>query len=72
MLSLEQALTAYTIAGARQLGITAQTGSLRMGKAADFVILHEDLFKQQVTSIHSTKVDAVFVGGRLVSGKVPW
>lgn len=72
MLSLEQALTAYTIAGARQLGIAAQTGSLRKGKAADFVILHEDLFKQQATSIHSTKVNAVFVGGRLVSGKMPW
>jgi predicted amidohydrolase YtcJ len=71
MLSLEQALTAYTIAGARQLGIADQTGSLQKGKAADFVILHEDLFKQQAKSIHSTKVHAVFVGGRLVSGNEP-
>lgn len=71
MLNLEQALTAYTIAGARQLGIASQTGSLEKGKAADFVIVHEDLFSQQAPSIHSTKVDAVFVGGRLVSGKEP-
>jgi predicted amidohydrolase YtcJ len=70
-LSLEQALTAYTIAGARQLGSAARTGSLQKGKAADFVILHEDLFKQQTQSIHSSKVEAVFVGGRLVSGNEP-
>lgn len=71
-LSLEQAITAYTIAGARQLGIADRAGSLQKGKAADFVILHEDLFKQPTQSIHSARVDAVFVGGRLVSGKESW
>jgi predicted amidohydrolase YtcJ len=70
-LSLEQALMAYTIGGARQLGIAARTGSLLKGKEADFVILHDDLFKQQTQLIHSAKVDAVFVGGHLVSGREP-
>jgi cytosine/adenosine deaminase-related metal-dependent hydrolase len=41
-LRLDQALAAYTLNGARQLGISDEVGSLEVGKKADLVIVSRD------------------------------
>jgi predicted amidohydrolase YtcJ len=67
-LSLEQALTAYTMNGARQLGIGAEVGSIEPGKKADFVVVSSDLFSMPASRIHSAKVAAVVLNGRVTAG----
>jgi predicted amidohydrolase YtcJ len=67
-LSLEQALAAYTLNGARQLGVAAETGSIEAGKKADFVVVASDLFSMPASRIHSAKVAAVVLNGRVTAG----
>jgi predicted amidohydrolase YtcJ len=67
-LSLQQSLTAYTLNGARQLGIGAETGSIEKGKKADFVVVANDFFSVPVERIHTTRVDAVVLDGRVTAG----
>jgi predicted amidohydrolase YtcJ len=67
-LSLEQALSAYTLNGARQLGIGAEVGSIESGKKADFVVVSGDLFSVPASRIHSAKVAAVVLNGRVTAG----
>lgn len=67
-LSLEQSLAAYTLNGARQLGIAAETGSIESGKKADFVVVTSDLFSMPASRIHSAKVAAVVLNGRVTAG----
>ncbi len=67
-LSLEQSLAAYTLNGARQLGIAAETGSIESGKKADFVVVSGDLFSLPASRIHSAKVAAVVFNGRVTAG----
>ena len=52
-LTLEGALQAYTIAGARQLGLEAMTGSIKVGKRVDLCVFDRDL-----TSSSSDQIDA--------------
>jgi hypothetical protein len=42
-LSVAEAIDAYTINGARMLGIDKEAGSLDVGKSADFVVLDRDI-----------------------------
>ena len=44
-LSIDEALRAYTINGARRLGIDGVAGTLESGKSADFVIVDRDPLK---------------------------
>jgi predicted amidohydrolase YtcJ len=67
-LSLKQSLAAYTLNGARQLGVATETGSLETGKKADFVVVAGDLFAMPASRIHSAKVVAVVMGGRVTAG----
>lgn len=69
-LTLEQALAAYTLNGARQLGIAAETGSIETGKKADFVVVSSDLFALPPSRIHSAKVAAVVFNGRVTAGNL--
>lgn len=70
-LTLSQALAAYSINGARQLGIGDETGSLEVGKKADFVIVSRDLFKLPSQQIHESLADATVLDGKLTSGALP-
>jgi predicted amidohydrolase YtcJ len=70
-LTLPQALAAYTLAGARQLAIADEVGTLEAGKRADLVILDSDPFAVRIEALHHIKVKAVFHDGNLVAGALP-
>ena len=70
-LGLDQALAAYTLNGARQLGIDGETGSLEVGKKADLVIASRDPFKVPVRQIHAAVVNAAVLDGKLTAGVLP-
>ena len=65
--SLDTLLRAYTIEGATLNHRERDTGSLEVGKAADFIILDRDLFAIPPEDIGETRVLATFVDGVQVS-----
>ncbi len=65
-ISLEQALRAYTLAGAYASFEENEKGSLAPGKLADFVIIDRDLFSIPPETIREAQVDFTVVGGRVV------
>lgn len=64
--SLEQALVAYTSAGAYLMHDDARRGSLVEGKLADLVVLEKNLFDVPPLEIHTVQVDMTIVGGVVV------
>jgi predicted amidohydrolase YtcJ len=70
-LTLPQALAAYTLAGARQLAIADEVGTLEVGKRADLVVLGADPFKVPAQAIKDVTVQAVFHDGKMVAGVLP-
>ncbi|MET3473225.1 putative amidohydrolase YtcJ [Novosphingobium sp. 1529] len=56
----------YTLNSAKALGIDQRTGSISVGKLADFVVLDKNLFKIPADTIAKTNVDMTFFGGKLV------
>jgi len=65
-ISLSQALPLFTINGARSLGMEHETGSLSVGKWADFIVLTNDLTTQSWQEIGLTKVETTIWKGRIV------
>ena len=57
---------AYTIGGARASDHDSLTGSLTPGKAADVIVLSEDLFVMPPHRIHRARVLLTLLGGRTV------
>jgi hypothetical protein len=68
MLSVERLIRGYTIDGARQLRIDDQVGSIEVGKRANFVVLTDDLFAADRSSIREIRPSAVVFEGNVVSG----
>lgn len=66
VLTLAEAIQAYTLNGAKQLGRAHEFGSIEVGKKADLVLLSQNLFKIKPEAIPATKVLATMAGGRLV------
>jgi predicted amidohydrolase YtcJ len=64
-ITLAEALRAYTIGGARLLGVDDRLGTLEAGKLADMVVLDRDITKVAEGDIRDVRVDHVFVGGEL-------
>ena len=63
---LDRLLTAYTIGGAYANHREAQSGSLELGKAADFIVIDRNPFAIPTDEIGQTRVLATFVDGREV------
>jgi len=66
VLTLAEAIQAYTLNGAKQLGRAHEFGSIEVGKKADLILLSQNLFKIKPEAIPATKVLATMAGGRLV------
>jgi len=64
--NLEQAIVAYTSAGAYLLHEDAMRGSLSAGLAADLVVLGRNLFDTPPLEIHDVTVDMTVIDGKVV------
>ncbi|MFC1791702.1 amidohydrolase, partial [Gemmatimonadota bacterium] len=65
-ISLEEALTAYTMGAALAGFAEGKTGSLEVGKYADMVVLSQDLFQMDPVEIPTVRVEMTLVGGEIV------
>jgi len=63
--NLEQALVAYTSAGAYLLHDPAR-GTVATGNLADLVVIDRNLFAIDSLDIHNAKVDMTVIGGKIV------
>ena len=66
VLSLEEALHAYTYGSAYILGAEDELGTLDEGKFADFVVVEEDPFEVDERELGEIKVLETYVGGEKV------
>jgi len=69
-IEVEEALQAYTIGAAFAGHRESQEGSIKAGKLADFIILSDDPLAVAPDQIKDIKVQATFVGGKLVYGSL--
>lgn len=69
--SLEQAIVAYTSAGAYLMHDETTRGSLTVGKRADFVVLHRNLFETAPLEIHAVPVDMTVIDGSIAYARAP-
>lgn len=65
-LTREEAIRGMTIWAAKASFLEKETGSLEVGKKADFIILDKDLMKIPGNDVLSTKVVSTFAGGKRV------
>jgi predicted amidohydrolase YtcJ len=67
-LTVREAVEAYTMGSAYAEFQEKEKGSITPGKLADFVVLSDDIFNIPAAAIKDVKVEATFVGGKLVYG----
>lgn len=67
-LTLPDALAAYTVNGARQLGYAKQLGVLAGGAKADFIVLDQNPFEIDIHLLHRITPRATVLDGTLVAG----
>ena len=65
-LTREEALRGITIWAAKANFLEKETGSLEIGKKADFILLDNDLLKSTEQNLLNTKVQATWVDGKKV------
>jgi predicted amidohydrolase YtcJ len=70
-LGREALVRGYTRGGAAQLRLDDELGSLSVGKAADLIVLSDDLFGVDRYAIHRVRPDVVVTQGRVVHGRLP-
>lgn len=66
MITLEQAIKAYTLGAAYSGFRDKESGSLEVGKAADIIILDHDLFSIDPMDISSVQVTATIIDGKIL------
>jgi len=64
--SIDQAISAYTIGSAYVNGIDVITGTIEVGKNADLVLLNKNIFSVSKHEISSIEVSRTWVDGRIV------
>ncbi len=64
--NIEAAIDAYTINAATSLGIENVTGSIDVGKSADFAILEQDITRLSVDDIANTEILMTILQGDIV------
>lgn len=69
-LPIELLIKGYTLNGAYQIRMEDRIGSIEVGKAADLVILQDDLFDMDPYIMHKVKPDAVIIDGELIQGSL--
>jgi predicted amidohydrolase YtcJ len=70
-ITIEQGLRMMTIDAAHQLGISEETGSIEIGKRADFVWLSTDPRTTPSSQFGTIEVEASWVSGRRIDHR-PW
>jgi predicted amidohydrolase YtcJ len=66
VLTLAEAVAAYTIGGAKMLGIDDEVGTIEVGKKADLILLSQNLFEIDAEEIPKTKVLGTMFDGKIV------
>ncbi|HAS45582.1 MAG TPA: urease [Microscillaceae bacterium] len=64
--TIQEAIDAYTINAAKALGLDSLTGSITVGKSADFVVLEKDLTKISANEIKTTRIMMTVLQGKVV------
>jgi predicted amidohydrolase YtcJ len=67
-ISVAEAIDAYTLGSAYAEFQEKEKGSITAGKLADFVVLSDDIFKIPPEQIKNVKVQATYLGGKVVYG----
>jgi predicted amidohydrolase YtcJ len=70
-ISVDAALSAYTLGSARAAFFDDRVGTLEVGKLADLAVLSQDIFTVPAQSIAATRVLMTMVGGRVVYQQDP-
>lgn len=65
VLTVAEAVRAYTLAAAYQLGIDDQVGSIEVGKLADLTVLGRDLFAEPLQTLHTVPIVLTMLEGRV-------
>ncbi len=68
-ITVRQALKAYTLGAARACCYDDITGSVTIGKRADFAVLSDDIIKTRMDNIHQIEVLATIMDGKVVFGR---
>ncbi|MFK8021465.1 MAG: amidohydrolase [Pseudomonadales bacterium] len=64
--SVQQALQIFTVNGSRALMVDEQSGSIAVGKSADFIVLNQNLFDIEPQKISDTQVVMTYFAGKQV------
>jgi predicted amidohydrolase YtcJ len=67
-LTVAESVEAYTLGSAYAEFQEREKGSITPGKLADFTVLSDDIFKIPPAAIKDVRVEATYVGGKLVYG----
>ncbi|WP_321393649.1 amidohydrolase [Emcibacter sp.] len=65
-ISLEQALRIFTIEGAKALRLDKVTGSIKVGKSADMIVLDHNIFETEADKIADTKIEMLLFDGDII------
>ncbi|MGQ9615301.1 MAG: amidohydrolase [Spirochaetota bacterium] len=69
-LSLDDAVYAYTMGGARAVGVEDKLGSIESGKYADFIHISRDIFREGISALKEVEVLQTWVDGEVVYEKI--